>query len=400
MKSFFKLKEIIITLMIFIFMWGLSFIPLNAGFLSPVANALSDFDVYDIVYSKLLEEQSVDTNIVLVNLGNLTRAELAAQIRILNKFNPKVIGIDAFFEVEKDAKIDSALGSALAERGNVVLVSKLTAYNEDKNNYDSIGYSIKKLSRFTKDGFANLPDDDKGGFRTIRDFRPSESVKDSVVLAFSCKIAGIYASKALEKLLQRGNKIEKINFRGNYNKYYFIDALQSLDPEADFSFLKDKIVLIGYMGPDFNTKTLEDVFFTPINDRYAGKSFPDMYGIVIHANIISMILNGRFINSMPDWLSILLAVIIGFLNIKMLLFIKTRFRLWANGLTKLVIFFYSIFNLFISVEILHYLNYRINLTLALVAVVLSTTAIEFYENWISKIPKKLIRMNNHETSKT
>lgn len=389
MKHFFSLKEIIITLMIFIFMWGLSFIPFNGGFLNPVTNALSDFDVYDIVYSKLLEEQTVDTNIVLVNLGNLSRQELALQIKTINKFSPKVIGIDAFFEVEKDTSIDNALAEALSNNNNIVLVSKLTGYNEDKNYYDSIGNSINKFRRHTKDGFANLPDDNKGGYRTIRDFRPYELVKDSLVLALSSKISGLYNPQSLAKLIDRGNRMEKINFRGNYNKFYYIDAIESLDPNADFSFIKDKIVLIGYMGPDFNTKTLEDVFFTPLNERYAGKSFPDMYGIVIHANIISMILSGKYINNMPNWLSLLLAVIIGFLNVKMLLFIKSKSPLWAGGLTKLVIFVYSIFNLFISVGILHYMNYRINLTLALVAVVLSTTAIEFYENWISKIPQKL-----------
>jgi CHASE2 domain-containing sensor protein len=391
MKKFFGIKEIIITVMIFVFMWGLSFIPMNTGFLSPVANALSDFDVYDIVYARLMEDPPVDTNIVLVNLGNLTRGELAAQIKILNKFRPKVIGIDAFFEAEKDAPTDSALSLALSEYGNVVLVSKLTGYNEEKSYYDSIGYSIKRFSRHTMDGFANLPDDEKGGFRTIRDFRPFEHVKDSIVPAFSSKIAGIYSREALSLLQKRGSAVEKINYKGNYNKFYFIDAAQSLDPEADFSFLKNKIVLIGYMGPDFNTKTLEDIFFTPKNERYAGKSFPDMYGIVIHANIISMILSGHYINTMPEWLSILLAVIIGFINVKMLLFIKARYHLWASGLTKLVIFLYSIFNLFISLEVLYYLNYRINLTLALVAVVLSTTVIEFYENWISKIPQKIIK---------
>ena len=93
--------------MIFIIMFGFSFIPVNCGFLSPVATALGDFDVYDIVYSKLLEEQSVDTNIVLVNIGNLSRKEQAEEITVINKFKPAVIGIDAFFEAEKDPVSDS-----------------------------------------------------------------------------------------------------------------------------------------------------------------------------------------------------------------------------------------------------------------------------------------------------
>ena len=70
--------------------------------------------------------------------------------------------------------------------------------------------------------------------------------------------------------------------------------------KADLSFIKDKIVLLGFMGINLNDKTFEDIFFTPLNERYAGKSFPDMYGVVIQANIISMILNKKYINTMPQ----------------------------------------------------------------------------------------------------
>ena len=317
--------------MIFILMFGFSFIPVNCGFLSPVATALGDFDVYDIVYSKLLEEQPVDTNIVLVNIGNLSRNELSEEISVLNKFNPAVIGIDAFFEAEKDPVSDSLLSRAFSNCRNLVMVDKLDSFNENTNRYGSIRSSITKFSRFSKGGFANLPNDDEVGFRTIREFRPLVKVRDSTALAFSSMITSIYDKNAFQYLSQRGNQNEVINFRGNYNRFYFLDAYQFAEPGVDLSFIKDKILLMGYMGPDLNTKTFEDVFFTPLNDRYAGKSFPDMYGIVIHANIISMILNRTYVNVMPDWISYLLAFVICFLNVKMLLWIMSGMKDWFNG---------------------------------------------------------------------
>jgi CHASE2 domain-containing sensor protein len=370
-------------------MFGFSFIPVNCGFLSPVATALGDFDVYDIVYSKLLEEQPVDTNIVLVNIGNLSRKELADEISVINKFNPAVIGIDAFFEVEKDPASDSLLSLSFSNCHNLVMVDKLDNFDEETKHYGSLHSSIAKFNMYSKGGFANLPNDDAVGFRTIREFRPIEKVKDSTVLAFSSKIASLYNHDAFQSLTRRGNQNEIINFRGNYNRFYFIDTYQYAEPGVDLGFIKDKIVLMGYMGPDFNTKTLEDVFFTPLNDRYAGKSFPDMYGIVIHANIISMILNKTYVNVMPDWISYLLALIICFLNVKMLLFIMSGMKDWFNGLAKLFIFIYSILTLFLSIEILHFFNYKINLTSALIAVVLANTVIEIYDNYILKIHKKL-----------
>jgi CHASE2 domain-containing sensor protein len=398
MKKFFALKPIAITLLVFIIMFGLSFIPVNCGFLSPLSNALGDFDVYDIVYSRLLEEQTVDTNIVLVNIGSLSRRELADQINVLNKFQPAVIGIDALFESPKDPKTDSLLSSSLSNCRHLVMVDKLDDFNENTKLYGTLHSSLISFSRYSSGGFANLPNDDAVNFRTIREFRPKEKVKDSVALSFSAKISGLYKQDALKNLLTRNNHDEIINYRGNYNRFYFIDTYQYADPSADFSFIKDKIVLMGYMGPDINTKTLEDVFFTPLNERYAGKSFPDMYGIVIHANIVSMILNGNYVNLMPTWISILLAVIICFLNVKMLMYICSRWKDWFSGLTKLFIFIFTILNLFLSLEILHYLNYRINLTVALIAIVLGNTAMEIYDNYINKIFHKFKKqVVNNET---
>lgn len=399
MKKIFSAKEITICFLIFIIMFGLSFIPINCGFLSPVATALGDFDVYDIVYSKLHEEQPVDTNIVLVNIGNLSRKELSEEISVLNKFKPAVIGIDAFFEIEKDRNSDSLLSVAFSNCLNLVMVDKLDSFNENTNRYGSIRSSITKFSRFSKGGFANLPNDDEVGFRTIREFRPLVKVRDSTALAFSSMIISIYNKNALQYLSQRGNQIEVINFRGNYNRFYFLDTYQYAEPGVDLSFIKDKILLMGYMGPDLNTKTFEDVFFTPLNDRYAGKSFPDMYGIVIHANIISMILNRTYVNVMPDWISYLLAFVICFLNVKMLVWILSETKDWFNGASKLFIFIFTILTLFLSIEILHFFNYKINLTSALIAVVISNTVIEIYDNYVLKIHKKFSKqVVEHETA--
>ena len=279
------------------------------------------------------------------------------------------------------------------------MVDKLDSFNENTNRYGSIRSSLTKFSRFSKGGFANLPNDDEVGFRTIREFRPLVKVRDSTALAFSSMIISIYNKNALQYLSQRGNQNEVINFRGNYNRFYFIDTYLYAEPGVELSFIKDKILLMGYKGPDLNTKTLEDVFFTPLNDRYAGKSFPDMYGIVIHANIISMILNRTYVNVMPDWISYLLAFVICFLNVKMLLKILSGIKDWFNGASKLFIFIFSILTLFLSIEILHFFNYKINLNSALIAVVLSNTVIEIYDNYVLKIHKKFNKqVVEHETA--
>ena len=53
--------------------------------------------------------------------------------------------------------------------------------------------------------------------------------------------------------------------------------------------------------------------FHPMNPVFSGKSFPDMYGIVIHANILSMILSDQYINMASKNMSYVYAFIITFL---------------------------------------------------------------------------------------
>ncbi len=67
---------------------------------------------------------------------------------------------------------------------------------------------------------------------------------------------------------------------------------------VDSSALNGKIVLFAYATP-FNPMDIEDKKFTPMNEKYAGKSIPDMNGIIVHANIISMVMEDNFIKKVP-----------------------------------------------------------------------------------------------------
>lgn len=362
-----------------------SIIPVNCLFLDPIGNAISDFDVYDIVYSKLREETRADTNIVLINLSNLSRAEIARQVNIINSFNPKVIGIDAIFQEEKEHYSDSLLAEAFSKCKNLILVSKLDKYREESDSYDTLLCSIDIFNRYASNGFANLPNDDKVSFRTIREFKSDSKTNSTKAKCFAAKVVEIYNPAALRNLNKRDNEIEKINYIGNYNKFYYLDAEQVLSNGSDKSFINDKIVLMGFMGRTLNDKTFEDIYFTPLNERYAGKSFPDMYGVVIHANIISMILNKKYIEVMPKWLSIVLALVLSYISAFVIFNLKIKFKDWFSALSKLYILIISLLSLFIGVMVLHHFNYRIDLTLAIAVVVLSNTIVEIYQSYVGKI---------------
>src|SRR5687768_7545714 len=91
---------ILATAFIFLAMWALIGITrLNVfNAFDSIGQAMADIELTDYVFMKLRDQPNVDENIVVVNIGYLTRGEIAQQIQIVSKYKPKVIGLDGFFD--------------------------------------------------------------------------------------------------------------------------------------------------------------------------------------------------------------------------------------------------------------------------------------------------------------
>lgn len=106
----------------------------------PIGDAFADMEMTDIVFSQLRDEPVVDDRVVLVNVGNRSRFEIAMMIDSINQFNPKVIGMDIFFHYPKedDPIGDSILTVNLAKVENLVMPLK-AEYND---SLDIFGQTI------------------------------------------------------------------------------------------------------------------------------------------------------------------------------------------------------------------------------------------------------------------
>lgn len=244
------------------------------------------------------------------------------------------------------------------------------------------------MPRFVKygtSGFANLYIDTSKDFRTARRMLTRVSTNDSSRLMFGLRAAQFFDSNAVGSFLGRGNQLETINFRRNMGKYLTFEREETLMPNDALEAVRGKIVLIGIMGPNTKTPATEDVFFTPMNEKFIGRSYPDMYGVVVHANIISMILDSRYgqsqyINTLPDDWSNVLVIIIIYAIMSLYSYIRHKNEEWYELLSNITTLAGFVLVFVVIVYSLHWFNYEIQMPALFFGIMLSTPIFELYHD--------------------
>ncbi len=388
----FWLDTILGTAFILAFMWVLGNITQLRIFdiFDPIGQALSDVKLTDIVYSQLREPLPPEEAIVLVNIGQLPRAGVAELINVVNKYEPKVIGVDTFFKTPKDSLGDLLLEQAFANTENLVLVNKLV-YNPATDGFDSLETSLPRFEQHADVGFANLiaPGAKRqNDLKNTREFAVAEMSKGVEYKAFGVKLVELYEPEKAEKFMSRDKDVEVINYRGNVmspnagkfgTMFYALDIGDVFMENFDPSLIKDKIVIFCFMGSQLGDEiTTEDKYYTPMNQVYAGKSDADMFGGVIHANIVAMILNEDYVDRMSETQGLLLAVLILFVNVVVFSLIYKTIPIWYDGTTKLLQIIEVMFLMYITIMAFDSFSYELDLTIAIAAVALAGDSLEVY----------------------
>ena len=409
MKYLFGLNTFLCTGYIGLFVFFFTHLPIQTDLFDPLAKAFEDFEMSDLVFSQPSVNENLasdkveylrdpseiasDTNVILVNIQFKNRAKIAQMLDIINKYEPKVVAIDAFFRKEKGPALDFPLAMALSQTKNLVLVNELVTTDDKKDVFDSLQYSNPMFNETSDNGFANVLSSAKGeGFRTVREFYPFQYLgsTDSLYPNFSTKIVELANPEAYECLKSRGYFKETINWTGNYRKFTAFDAHQVLGEIGDLSVMKDKIVILGYIGQQLGSRDLVDIFYTPQNPRVAGRAYPDTYGVVVHANIVSMIMEKKYIHQTPEWLTMLILVVITYLNVALFLFIADRRKMYYDLITKSIqLLEIALFMGFIVILMLKF-QIKIHLTFVLVAVALSGDLTELYAGSLRPITEKYL----------
>lgn len=417
------------TLFVFGLMWTLDKLTdlemFNA--FDPIGQALRDFELTDWAFSKIREDLNAEERITIVNIGHLSRAGIAEQLRIVSKYNPAVIGIDSYFNCEGgmrdsvncpqllDTMGNLLLSHAIQEAGNIVLVSKFhQSFDSFKSGaidvYDSIEYSDSVFQNYAHSGFANLPTANKALYqedvKICRSFVPALAIGDRTELAFAVKLAMAYDSARTKEFLKKAKSEELINFSGNVevqdirNKatksqdnattefpmmFTVIDVEDVLTENFDPNAVTDKIVIFGFLGAYLGDPAWNDKFFTPLNKKVAGRANPDMFGVVVHANIASMVLDGKFINELEDWHKYLIAFIFCFSNIALFFHINSRYPVWFDSLSLLIQVIQILLLMGFTVWIFAHSAFKLDLTITIVTIALAGPVFAFYDNVLTSL---------------
>ncbi len=500
-KHIFNKDNIFAIIVLFAFFKLVGSIQLSV--LDPIGDAFEDVELTDIVFSQFNKNSehrtitqgipNLDTNVVIVNVGNLKRQEIAQLLNRVNACKPTTVGIDVFFEGtyrhknKLDTIFDNMLATSLANTKNLVLVSggkgtievqkqivekdtilntkypllsgtlidttvvndslisgtlidtirskKNVYYNIETNQYPEYHVSDDLFTQNATCALANLVTDLKSEIVSGEEFKVCrkllthakiKSMNDTIIECFALALVDKYDHnkanifrKRIEKKPKGQEKAEEtINYTGNIfvpfqqrpkPRYQVFDISDVFNPSftrtdstgkliGPGKDLEGKIVLLGFLGGDINIKTGEDKFFTPLNERYIGKTNEDMYGVVIHANVITMIMEELYIDSTPTWLGHVFGIILTYLCMGIFRAVYFEFKHWYDGLTKVLGVIIAGALLFVIGFVFDKYDLKITLpAIYFAAIVLAGDLLEIYygllKNLVYKIRKKEIKEN-------
>lgn len=357
-----------------------SFIGLNLSFFTPFNKAFKDFSYLDLNYAEKLNKNfgKVNQNIILVNIDRLNRKEIAFLLGKLERQKPSVIGLDVIFKEEKNLDGDKALAKS---HGITNLVTTYAISDE------GLVRSSNKITRPNQlSGYGNFSFDPQTS--VVRNFQGFRKVGDSMQIMFGAAVAKKFLKndwhQDLETYLQ---KERPINYKGNRENFLILENEDILGQDT-IPIVKGKIVLLGYLGNSQNHQfDIEDKHFTPMNKKFVGKSAPDTFGLVVHANIINMIVTDDFISVVPGWILILLTIVFTFLALTY--FIWLAKRQLASYVLRLNLVRLSFMVTFVWIALLLFRNGVLFKTAGIIAVVaFSVGLIGYYKKLVHFLHKK------------
>lgn len=257
----------------------------NSDLLMGTLCGSSDIEVSDF-YNRIRaggSQKTLDDNIVIVNIDSVyDRGDLAMLLAQVSDAAPKAVCLDVLFEEEKEPETDALLADVLATTPNLVV-----SQNYSDADIAPTADFTQNYSPDTKRGMANLTSNKAHGL--VREITPFFGDKQQ----YPCLAAAMLQKvdpAGYEYLKTRGGEDEMIRFRPE--EFYVAEPDEVYD---DPSILKDKIVFLGTVNEE------GDLHQTALSEDYPG--------VIIQANILSMMMHRDYTNHNSETFNTILLLI-------------------------------------------------------------------------------------------
>jgi len=392
--------SIIITVLIFLFIWFLNLIRLNMHYIDPFNNGLKNYEITDIVYAYLSDssrQQPLRTqDLLLVDIGKPDRGRIALLIDRLREAGAAAIGVDVLFKASTVSPADSFLQTVIQRTPNLVLACEVDQVNAKATKFEQWKGVDTAFANYSTLGYVNFPANQT---RVIRHFSPQELVGADTLPAFATALLQIYAPGKAAKLLKRNKPVERIHYTGTQYAFPRQEQdrlLDSMSLEEVRSVVHGKIVLLGYLPAPYEGDLLKDRHYTPLNQSYTNRAIPDMYGLAIHANVLNMALEEQFIRELPNWLNVILLAIFGYLNVLLIHWVYDDFNEVFHGITRALQLVEFILLFFLIALLFHFFRIKLDFGVGILALLLAYDLIMIYESlirrrlpWLDRIPEAI-----------
>ncbi len=365
-KKYLNRDTCIYTIATFLFYWLINILFVNLNFLDHDYQSKEDSDINDMVYSKFKRVASANkknTEIILVNVGNANREEIATLIDSIAIKSPKIIALDISFSSIKETLNTHLVNSLRKNKDKIVLGGHFEYGNS--SHLETFLTSDAVYSNQIAIGHTNFVTLYSQG--TVRRFSPFVSFKEQLIPSFSAQILKKLDASKYNHLEKRGNSTELINYKYTISAFQVLEAEEILKSQSQIK-IKDKIVIFGYISNAKNGHSIEDYHYTPMNENV---NFPDMPGVAIHANILNMFLNNSYIGKFPTWITLIFSFIICFSHIWIFMWLSANRPIWVHLQSKIIQFVSVVFIIYACVSIFYFTNYRVETTLIVIPIALS-----------------------------
>ena len=260
-----------------------TYLIVNGKFTGELFRSVADIDTPELIdlYTISANNSGLKrkSDIVLMPIDGCSRHDVTNIIERLNQMPVAAVGVDVTFPYPESE--DSLLWHAILSSDRIVMASRENgSYFEDAFIEQGIAFGSIRLDMNTR-------------YDIVRSFVPAEINGADTIWSFEAQLMRM-CGQEIDSAFPLHESSYIVYPRVQFDT---IPALLLLDPLIDMESLADdlkgRIVILGDM------ESVEDMYRTPLQS--------DMSGMVIHAYVLNTLLQQRHIDSIPEYISWIIA---------------------------------------------------------------------------------------------